>query len=234
MTDNRIMLVSYPRSGQHYTQRMIERAIGKDDYCPLYACSVPDCPGRGKPVPEKTPCPGGRRIQKHHDFDLGLRVEDEITYAVLIRYPLNSLMSYYEQEVNRHKRVPRWADDGKVSRVEDNEENWLHFLENRAAFWKEFATKWRALAERHDNVRIFRYEEMVWEDATFLDFFRFSFTEDLSEKAHELIAAQRKSMTQQGRTVNGRRAPFAYDEKRADARMRQIIAPDLLQAFGYE
>lgn len=237
MTDTPLMLVSYPRSGQHYTQRMIERVTGVDDYCELYHCSVPDCPGKKKPIAEKIPCPSGRRVQKNHDFELDLGVEPQFNYAILLRYPLNSIISYYEQEVRRHGVVQKWHDDGTLTRVDDTAEAWFAFLENRAAYWNDFARKWVALAQSHDNVRLFRYEGMCYQDEaqTFVGFFDFFLGEVApTDKVTALIDLQSENMRRQNRLPIEKPKDFRYGTDRSIEVMERVIDHDLLRDLGYE
>ena len=42
--DARLFLVSYPRSGQHFTEHLLEDASGRRDYCLFYKCTIDDCP----------------------------------------------------------------------------------------------------------------------------------------------------------------------------------------------
>lgn len=155
--DARLFLVSFPRSGQHFTQHLIERATGKDDYCLFYSCSVPDCPARDLPTQFRVPCYAGRRIQKNHDFDLALPYARSLRYAVLIRSPLPAIQSWYEWNL----RTKGAIDVGGDLR-HDCEEAWVAFLDKSLSYWSALVRKWTQHAKR-PNCRVFRYEEIVHE-----------------------------------------------------------------------
>lgn len=157
-----VFLVSFPRSGQHFTQRLLERISGVDDYCQLYRCSVKNCPGKNFTVAERSPCPAGRRIQKTHDFDLGMPTSQECRYAVLVRSPLNSIQSRFEQDVRKHNGVLAIDAAGSRVRVAPDRWGWRAFLWAQAKYWNEFSTKWAAESEKNPAiVRLFDYRDLI-------------------------------------------------------------------------
>ena len=197
----KIYLVSFPRSGQHYMQRMIERVTGKDDYCELYHCADA-CPAKRASVQQRIPCALGRSVQKNHDFELDLSVNPEGRYAVLIRNPLDALISYYWRESKRSGLALNWTDAGVPQRVEHSEAAWKNFIQNRAKYWKLFVTKWCNLAKEYDNVALFYYEKLIIDRDEFIAFFDFCFGPDTKESADEHILKQISIMRDPSRRVD--------------------------------
>jgi len=72
-----LTIVSFPRSGQHLTERLLSFYCKKQgikfSYCEFYT----HC--------RKTPCKSKRLFQKNHDFDLKLPIDFSNRYLVLYR-----------------------------------------------------------------------------------------------------------------------------------------------------
>jgi len=72
-----LTLVSFPRSGQHLTERLLgfycKKQGIKFSYCEFYS----HC--------KQTPCKSKRLFQKNHDFDLKLPISSSDKYLVLYR-----------------------------------------------------------------------------------------------------------------------------------------------------
>jgi hypothetical protein len=214
-----LYLVSFPRSGQHYTQRMIEEVTGVDEYCELYNCWVEGCPGQSVPVNERSPCLSGRRIQKTHDFDLNFPVNPAAQYAVLLRTPMFSLVSWYEYEVN-------------VMGMQDSHMIWEAFAREKSAYWDSFVNKWCDMAEANENVRIFRYEDMTTDPATISEFFAANFPGSESAKIEHFAQKQVRQLSQ-GHVGGRSLAMFKYPLREAVNTARANISKDTLARLGY-
>ena len=214
-----LYLVSYPRSGQHYTQRMIEDVTGEDEYCELYNCWVEGCPGQSLPFSEKSPCLSGRRIQKTHDFDLNFPVNPAAQYAVLLRRPMLSIASWYEFEVN-------------AKGMEDSLMIWEDFAREKSTYWDSFVNKWCDAAEAHDNVKIFRYEDMTTDPATISEFFAANFPGSDPAKI-EYFAQKQVRQLSQGHVGGRSLAMFKYPLRDAVNTARANISVDTLARLGY-
>jgi len=226
-----VYLVSYPRSGQHYMQRMIERVTGEDDYCELYHCRVKSCPGSNAPISERTPCQSGRKIQKTHDFDLNFPCQIESRYAVFIRNPLYSITSYYERETKNHGLVILKNGDGGNVSVKDTREAWLLFLKEKLIYWKEFAGKWHE--KKGGNVKVFNYEKIVSTEEAVQDFFNFCFDEDYSDRVSCLMKKQKESLSRPDGHKLRSVSEFRYPICEATNIAREIIGDELLSVTGY-
>lgn len=228
-----LFLVTFPRSGQHYMQRMIERVTGRDDYCELYSCRFNDCPGKNLKAQNRMPCLAGKTIQKNHDFDLTFKCNSSDLYAIFFRNPLDSLISYYEREKRKSGLALNWDEKGQRLRVEDSRDAWLNFLKNRSIYWNLFMSKWDKLSCQ-SNVKLFKYEDLTVDKEVFLQFFSFAFSEDFSLEANKIMTKQINSLN----SGNGHKFRNARDFRFYDSEsisiIKDTIDPALLNKLSYK
>jgi len=92
------LIVSFPRSGQHLTERVLRHfcLVKKTpfSYCEFYS----GC--------RKTPCACGKLFQKQHDIDLKLPVEPSNQYLVLYREDRDDNITSYLRWLKANKKNP--------------------------------------------------------------------------------------------------------------------------------
>lgn len=225
---HRIFLVSYPRSGQHYCQRLLERVSGIDDYCELYHCLVEDCPGKLLKPAQRTPCPAGRRIQKTHDFTLDFPVFENARYAVLVRKPIYSIISYYEHSSRSGKGV---SIEGCIR--PHTLESLHRFCTLKARYWSDFVSRWLELAKRHSNIRFFNYDSLVSDKHSIIEFCDFVLEEYSADLAGKLADKQVAAYAE-GRVGRGKLDTFRHPKDEILPILEDIIDPDLLQRVGLD
>lgn len=228
MSTPQIYLVSYPRSGQHFLQRLIRRVIAQDDYCELYTCRVKDCPGRRWPIAERSPCPSGRRIQKSHDFDLGLPRDPAARYAFILREPVAAIMSWYEMDT---LTAPRDLDRHlpNKARLVDTPDTWRAFAVDRARFWSAFVLKW--LTDPPENVRGFHYESLITDPAVVQEFFGFAFGNRYPMRVRHHLRELQQQAAERGGLRD--KAAFRHDPAEAARLVLDAIDPRALALAGY-
>ncbi len=93
---NQHNIISFPRSGQHMTERMLKEFYKAENipysYCEFYkhACAC-----------RTTPCKNNSIFQKNHDFDLSLEIKSNEKYLFLYRMDkLEQLEAYWRFEKN--------------------------------------------------------------------------------------------------------------------------------------
>ncbi len=223
-----IYLVSYPRSGQHFLQRLIRRVTAQDDYCELYRCRVPGCPGQRRPIADRSPCPSGRRIQKSHDFDLTLPRDPDARFAVIIREPVAAIMSWYEMDT---LTAPRDLDGLLPHKAHfvDTPDTWRTLAVDRARFWSAFVLKW--LSDPPENVRTFHYESLTADPTVVQDFFGFAFGNRFPMRVRHHL----RELQQQAAERGGLRdmSAFRHDPSEAARLVRDAIDPRALALASY-
>lgn len=233
MSTKNVLLVSYPRSGQHYTQRLLEAVTGVDDYCVPQQCLVADCPGKKMVAHGRIPCPAGRRIQKHHDFMTDLPISDEYQYIILYRKPLHSIRSYYELETKDGNGVRLKRKGSKIAYYPDCKENWEEFAFFQAAFWRRFILKWSA-AKFRSNVMLMDYDDVTREPARVRAMFDFLFQSYDQERLGAELEKQDDYLNSEFFAKRVSR-PFRYGMSDGFLdRVRQIIGMDALHSVGFE
>lgn len=124
------LFVTYPRSGQQLIARSLIAYFDKDyntNYCEYYSCC------------KNFPCAKKKEvlIHKNHDFGLELKDREDTRYAIGIRHPYDSLLSYYKLYEGH---------------------NLNKFIADKAQFWKGFVEKW-ILSNK--SVEVFEYKQVV-------------------------------------------------------------------------
>lgn len=88
MTESNYYLISFPRSGQHLTERLLQKICDyfkqSYSYCEFYECCT------------TVPCKKQSRFMKNHDFDLKYEILPNEKYIVLYRTDyIHQLESYF-------------------------------------------------------------------------------------------------------------------------------------------
>ena len=140
---------SYPRSGHHVTQRVLEDYFGsRFRYCEFYKTQAGECCKR---FPCRNPAV---TMSKTHDFGLtgtlgrGVRVRGSVRHLVLIRSFLEAAVSEYEMLRRSEPTLP------------DTPAAWRSFAHGRAAYYRRFASKWVLGRQRHNHL-VVRYEDLT-------------------------------------------------------------------------
>lgn len=141
--------VSYPRSGHHVTQRVLDAYFGpRFRYCEFYRVQAGEC---CKAYPCRNPAVV---MSKNHDFGLigwlgrGVRPHPGVRHLVLIRRYLEAAVSEYEMI----RRANPAADDSRDA--------WRGFARSRVRYYRRFVTKWFLDGERRACHRV-RYEDLT-------------------------------------------------------------------------
>lgn len=111
--------LTFPRSGHHLLQKILTQYFGNEFvYCELYAD-----PEQVISLNERT------NYQKNHDLDLTTPIRDNRQYIVQIRYPIDSIVSWFKQDCQR-------------GRAHDSPGDWTSFALTKSSFWMRFYRKW--------------------------------------------------------------------------------------------
>lgn len=228
-----VFLVSYPRSGQHYTERLLERATGVKNYCEHYNCNIAGCPGQDVPPRNRPLCLSGLRFNKNHDFDLSLPISDEHLYAVFFRKPLYSITSYYERDLKNGTKVPVVREGVGRVLLDDERSAWEEYAIEKAIYWRRLILKWLPMRYKK-NVRAFRYEEITSDHAAVERMFEFFFGSFDRARLRETMAPQIR-MVEGGKRPYRDLADFRYKlDDNFIQNFRQAIGAEALALADYD
>lgn len=160
MTDKYI--ISLPRSGQHLTERFLkfyyEYTKKNIDftYCEFYNCC------------NTTPCAKGYSIQKNHDFNLNLKINNQNKYLVLYRENIiDQLESYFRFQ--KHYESKSLSSNGKDLRIagstfeiiysKEDKQQLLNFFKTKAPYYCAFIKKW--VFNNNKNIYKISYEMIL-------------------------------------------------------------------------
>lgn len=228
-----VIIVSYPRSGQHYFENLLKRVTGQDEYCVPNQCRVTGCAGKDMPRNKRFPCPAGRRFQKSHDGPLNMEIGDEFLYLVLFRRPLYSIVSNLELRGVREKGIPVKERGKGVVHYPPGQAAWEKFALQKSAQWRKFVLKWVAAGTR-ENVLPMRYEDIIQSDAHVSETFAFLFDDHDREVLAKAMTEQRdklQSGQQRQRDLKNFKYPLHEDLL---AGVRKTIGPKALELAGYD
>ncbi|UCD74853.1 MAG: hypothetical protein JSV91_13835 [Phycisphaerales bacterium] len=112
--------MTFPRSGHHLLQGLLSRYFCEQDfvYCEMYTD-----PEHVLDLDDQT------NFQKNHDLELTTPIRDDRQYLVQIRYPIESIVSWYRSNCDKNQ-------------VADSPGAWTNFAIERVAFWMCFYRKW--------------------------------------------------------------------------------------------
>lgn len=232
----RTFLVSYPRSGQHFTGRFLGRVAGDENiYCELYTCSDKSCQADGWPISLKSPCYAGRLLQKTHDFDLALPQVRHFNYAVLYRRPLLSIQSYYEMELRSRNFIEISLGDRAIDKVryKDSRLAWHSFLIQKGQYWKQFIEKWLPYCNQQAHAKAFDYDKITSEADELEQVAEFCLSDFDRDKMNELIANQKK-IIEEGKFKLRSASEFRHYRESDVEQLSEIIGQRALRVAGFD
>lgn len=112
--------ICFPRSGHTLLNQLLQAYSHEGD---LEYCVIGDGTDRTFDTVESA------NFQKNHDFGLAAPIRDDAQYLVQVRYPIESLVSWFRMR----------CDKGAS---EDTPEAWTKFAVEQTAFWMGFYRKW--------------------------------------------------------------------------------------------
>jgi hypothetical protein len=121
MSEN-INIISFPRSGQHLLQSILEYLYINHNlpysFCEYYTCC------------ETIPCKHNKIIQKNHDFGNRYAILSDAKYIVLYRNDIIlQLESFYRFNVNKYKQTY-------------SKESLVQFIKDTRPYYTAFINKW--------------------------------------------------------------------------------------------
>lgn len=228
-----VIIVSYPRSGQHYFENLLKRVTGQDEYCVPNQCRVEGCAGKDLPKGKRFPCPAGRRFQKSHDGTLNMEIRDEFQHLVLFRRPLFSIVSNLELRGVREKGIPLREKGKGVVFHEPSQDAWEKYALQRATQWRRFVLKWVGAGDR-ENVLPMRYEDIIHSDEHITRVFEFLFDDYDKAALAQAMEEQREKLSsgqQRQRDLSNFKYPL-HDALIGD--IRKEIGAEALKLTGYD
>lgn len=133
------IIVSFPRSGQHLVEKILEFCCKEHEieftYCEFYGCC------------KSLPCKLGKQTSKNHDFELNIEIDDKIKYISLYRKDLIlQLEAYYRYNL-------------KYNNLEYNYKELLDFIKERKPYYEKFVEKW--IKNDKSNILKIDYYEII-------------------------------------------------------------------------
>jgi len=133
------IIVSFPRSGQHLVEKILEFCCKEHDidftYCEFYTCC------------ESLPCKEDKQISKNHDFNLELEIKNNNKYVSLYRKDIIiQLEAYYRY----------WI---KYNGTKYKYEDLLSFVKDKTQYYNEFVNKW--INNKNKNILKVEYYEIL-------------------------------------------------------------------------
>jgi hypothetical protein len=116
------IIVSFPRSGQHLVEKILEFCCKGHEidftYCEFYTCC------------NSLPCKKDKEFSKNHDFDLKLEINNDIKCVCLYREDIIlQLESYYRFSIGQTKIKYKYKD-------------LLKFIKDESTYYNDFKSKW--------------------------------------------------------------------------------------------
>lgn len=138
-------LISFPRSGQHLTERLLETVCNYFNqpysYCEFYRCC------------NKNPCIKKSRFMKNHDFGFELKINQNNKYIALYRSNfIHQLESYFRINFPNDKTF-NYLDDHLLY------SNLLEFIKIKIPLRNEFIKKW--INNDNENILKINYDEII-------------------------------------------------------------------------
>ncbi len=226
--DPMVFLVSYPRSGQHFSQKLLENSSGRDEYCEYYNCWEKDCPAQKFPTRFRVPCYSGKRIQKNHDFEGDLPYAKQFRYAVLYRNPVLSIQSFYEWCLRNLKGVQIYKGQQKIV-VPDSIDAWRVFAEQKAVYWRDFVQKW-VLKNARANVGHFPYESLVSDTDEMRRFVKFCTPSVTDSRLQSAIDTQVTNLQSGNRSLRDAQS-FRYPAPEIADKIREVTGPSFNRLY---
>jgi len=163
---SQINLISFPRSGQHLTERVLRFYCGrkkiKFSYCEFYNhCRT-------------FPCKSKRKFQKNHDFNLDLPILPEQKYIVLYRNNIEEQIEAYF----RFDLKERWGlvHVGKIEYQDPNKRDQLiKYIHGKTDYYIKFLRKW--VFNNNKNIYKIEYNKLLKNNYLYLKVFNHIFPE---------------------------------------------------------
>ena len=146
------IIVSFPRSGQHLTEKLL-RAVHDHVGLPYSYCEhYGDRLHQFECKCTKFPCVNGCTFQKNHDWSLDLEVLPEHKYLVLMRDdPVKQMEAFYRHGRRSLRVRPREVVD------------FTNFLRSNIDYYRGFSQKWHSKSREFVNVRLIEYYSLIGE-----------------------------------------------------------------------
>ena len=129
---HRTEVMSFPRSGWRLNSRLVRGYFEQPEFKGNTIYTNPS---------DNMDTNAAITFQKNHDFGLNTPVKKDRHYLVLIRYPIESLVSWYKLEENIRGLL---------------QADWERFALDKIEFWKGFYSKW-VLQNNQDNKHVLNY-----------------------------------------------------------------------------
>jgi hypothetical protein len=155
-------------------------------------------------------------------------VLDGARYAILIRQPIHSIISYYEHSSRRGDGV---RFNGEL--YPDNMDSLQKFCKVKAEYWKAFVTKWLRLAETNNNLQFFDYTKLVSDKSTMIRFCDFAleyYPRDVADK----LADRQARLFSEGVVGQGKIKDFHFSTDSLVKIAEDTIGYELLRRAGLE
>ena len=112
--------MTFPRSGHSLLGRLLADYFGDQrfHYCEMYT-----------EMEKRIGVDGTTNFQKNHDLDLETTIHPDRHYLVQIRYPIESLVSWFKLKQARGE-------------IDNSADQWVNFALQNASFWSRFYRKW--------------------------------------------------------------------------------------------
>lgn len=164
-----LTLISFPRSGQHLTERILKFYCKanriKFSYCEFYT----HC--------QTTPCKSKRLFQKNHDFDLKLPIDPGNKYLVLYRSNMiEQLEAWFRYELDKKWNLQHNKQDINYNYCEKRsalisfiDKNYSWIGRTRGEYYLGFIKKW--VMSSNKNILRVEYNSFLEKPDIFLSVF---------------------------------------------------------------
>jgi hypothetical protein len=178
-----LTIISFPRSGQHLTERLLtfycKKQKIKFSYCEFYN----HC--------KNTPCKDGRLFQKNHDFDLKLPIDASNRYLVLYRSNMiEQLEAYFRYELRANWGLQHTSVKINYNNIEKRL-SLQRFMESKSQYYFGFVKKWVMCDYR--NVFKLEYASLVKDPNIYLLAFKHLFPNLNHSKDRKILSDFRKA-----------------------------------------
>jgi len=135
---HRVEVISYPRSGYHLVKNLVKKYFTKE-FKPttIYSDTSNDIYNNSSIT-----------FQKNHDLQLSSETKNSsnIRYLVMVRYPLESIVSYYKLQADK-------------SGIEKSQSGWEYFALKEVDRWIKFHDKW--VLGNIENRHVLNYGDLI-------------------------------------------------------------------------
>jgi hypothetical protein len=136
---DQINVISFPRSGQHLLQSILEYVYNehnmKYSFCEFYRCC------------HKTPCKYGYIFQKNHDFNNKIQITNNKHIILYRKDIILQLESYYRYHISVYNKPY-------------NFNNLIKFIKNKSEYYNKFVKKWTTNID-NTNIFVIEYYDLI-------------------------------------------------------------------------